>query len=61
MLVCDCVMTKSAQRVDPNGVKPIETSLAQHYNHDETGETLDNDESGLHALKGKGKGKGFQG
>ena len=46
---------------DPNGVKPVETSLAEHYNHDETGETLDNDESGLHALKGKGKGKGFQG
>ena len=27
----------------------------------ETGETLGNDESDLHALKGKGKGESFQG
>ena len=45
---------------DPNGVKPMETSLAEHHNDDETGETLGNDESDLHALRGKGKGKGFE-
>ena len=45
----------------PNGVKPMDTSLTEHYNDEETGETLDNDESDLHALKGKGKDKGFKG
>ena len=48
---------------DPTGVKPMDTSLTERYNDDETGETLGNDESDLHALKvkGKGKGKSFQG
>ena len=46
---------------DPNDVKPMDRSLAEHYNGDETGETSGNDESDLHALKGKGKGKGFKG
>ena len=39
----------------------MDTSLAEQYNDDETGETLGNDESDLHALKGKGKGKGCNG
>ena len=34
----------------------MDTSLAEHYNDDETGETLGNDESGFHALNGNGKG-----
>ena len=45
---------------DPNGIKAMDTSLAENYNDDETGEILDNDESDLHALKGKGKGKGLR-
>ena len=49
-----CYDQKRPKR-DPNGVKPMETSLAEHHNDDETGETLGNDESDLHALKGKGK------
>ena len=39
----------------------MDTSFAEHYNDDETGETLGNDESDLHVLKGNGKGKGFKG
>ena len=41
---------------DPNGVKPMDTSHAEHYNEDKSGEILGNDESDLDALKGKGKG-----
>ena len=41
-------------------IKAMDTSVAEHYNDDETGEMLDNDGSDLHALKGKGKGKGFK-
>ena len=41
---------------DPNCVKPMDTSLAEHSNEEESGETLGNDESDLHAVKGKGKG-----
>ena len=39
----------------------MDTSLAEHCNGDETGETSGNVESDLHALKGKSKGKGFKG
>ena len=48
---------------DPNGVKPMDRSLAEHYNEEESGQTLGNGESDLHALKGKvkGKGRGFKG
>ena len=49
-----------APKSDPNGVKPLDTSLAELYHDEETGETLGNDESDLHALKGKNKGKGFK-
>ena len=45
---------------DPHGVKPMDTSLAEHCNDENKGETLGNDESDLHALKGrrqKAKGK----
>ena len=40
--------------VTQNCVKPMDTSLAEHSNEEESGETLGNDESDLHAVKGKG-------
>ena len=46
---------------DPHGAKPMHTSLAKHYNEEESGETLGNDESNLHALQGKGTCKGLKG
>ena len=44
---------------DPNGVKPMDTSLAEHYNEEETGETPENDESDHLALKRRGKWQRF--
>ena len=34
---------------DPNGVKPLDTSLAEHCHDEETGDTLGNDETDLHS------------
>ena len=58
--VVDCVTTKSAQRVNQMVYNPKDMISAEHYNEEATGETFGNDESNLHALKGKGKGMGFE-
>ena len=49
---------QNRSKADPTGVKPMDTSLAEHCNEEESGEALSNVESDLHALKVKGKGKG---
>ena len=41
---------------DPSCVKPMDSSLPEHSNEEESGETLGNDECDLHAIKCKGKG-----
>ena len=47
---------RKRSKCDPNCVKPMDTSLAEHSNEEDSGETCGNDESDLHAVKGKGTG-----